>query len=83
MLIASCDSMTVKSMWCPVIGSHVACVSTLEGEIAAVICSEYDAANRLCNRRSALRTAGPLSRLLERLSEETLDDATTRCVLTS
>jgi hypothetical protein len=53
----------------------------LEGEVTGVICPEYDAVTGLCRRRTDVLRGGPLAQLLERTSEETLADATTRCVI--
>jgi hypothetical protein len=73
--------MSLETIWCPVIGSHVSRSTNLEREVTGVICPEYEAATRGCRRRMAVLGGGPLARLLERVSEETLDDATTQCVV--
>jgi hypothetical protein len=73
--------MSLETIWCPVTGRRVSRLANLEGEVTGVICPEYDAATGLCRRRTDVLRGGPLAQLLERASEETLADATTRCVI--
>jgi hypothetical protein len=75
--------MSLKTIWCPVISAHVSCVANLEGEVTSVICPEFEAATGGCRRRAAVLKGGPLAQLLERVSEETLADSTTRCVISA
>ena len=73
--------MTLEHVWCPVISAHVSRLTNFEGEVTSVICPDYDGATGLCRRRAAVLKGGPLARLLECVSEETLGDVTTRCLL--
>jgi hypothetical protein len=73
--------MSLQSIWCPISRSHISRVTNLEGEVTTVICPDYEAATGLCRRRTAVLKDGPLGQLLERVSEETLGDPTTRCIV--
>jgi hypothetical protein len=53
----------------------------LEGAVTTVICPDYDPARGGCRHRAEIWNNGPLGRLLERVSEKTLDDATAQCVV--
>jgi hypothetical protein len=72
--------MSLENVWCPVIAAHISRVTNLEGDVTSVICPAYEATTGLCRRREATLTGGPLARLLERVSEQTLGDPTTRCL---
>jgi hypothetical protein len=73
--------MAIKSVLCHVSQSHVRVVADLEGSITRLICSEYEEATGLCRLRKTALSGGPLSNLLERLDEGTLDRPATRCEL--
>ena len=69
--------MPVESVWCPVCHAGVIRVTNLEGEVRAVHCSQYreDAS---CALKAVARLGGPLSQLLEQVSEHTLGRQSTR-----
>lgn len=73
--------MTIRSVRCPILGARVTTVTDLEGTVTRVICPEYDVSKRTCRRTMSTREGGPLSQLLERVSEDTLDTHSTRCVV--
>ena len=73
--------MAIVSVRCPVLGASVTRVTDLEGEVTALICPEYEQPTGICRLKKNVRQGGPLSQLLERVSEETLDTRTTRCSL--
>jgi hypothetical protein len=73
--------MPIVSVRCPVLGAKVTCVTDLEGETTQVICPEYEESTGMCRLKRNVSQAGMLGQLLERVSEETLDSRTTRCVL--
>jgi hypothetical protein len=73
--------MAISSIRCPVPGARVTKVTDLEGTVTRVICAEYDASNGTCRLTMSTREGGPLSQLLERVSEDALDTRSTRCVL--
>ena len=73
--------MAITSIWCPVIGTAVTRVTDLEGHVIRIICAEYEESTGNCRlKRSAFR-GGPLSQLLERVSEDTLTSRSTSCAL--
>ena len=73
--------MKLETIRCPIIGTHVARDTDLEGRVSTVICPYYVPATGGCRQRATVSSGGPLARLLERVFEETLDDASTRCVV--
>jgi hypothetical protein len=73
--------MSLETIWCPVTGGRVSRLTNLEGEVTGVICQEYEAATGACRRRAGVLKGGPLAQLLERVSEETLADATMQCII--
>ena len=73
--------MAIRSLRCHVSQASVAVVTDLEGTIERVICPEYDAATRVCRLKQGASRGGPLSELVERLSEETLDSRGNTCEL--
>jgi hypothetical protein len=73
--------MAIRSIHCPVLGAHVTQVTDLEGAITRIICTEYVASDGSCRLKTSAREGGPLGQLLERVSEETLDTRSPRCVL--
>ena len=73
--------MAIESIYCHVLGAHVTRMTGLEGEVVRIICVEYDEPTGDCRLKKAGRQGGPLSQLLERVSEEALDTKSVRCHL--
>jgi hypothetical protein len=73
--------MAMKSVRCPVLGAHVTQVMDLEDAVTGVICTEYDASDGTCRLKKSALEGGPLSQLLERVSEDSLSTHGTLCVL--
>ncbi len=73
--------MAMNSVHCPVLGAHVTQITDLEGTVTRVICTEYDAADGTCRLRKSALEGGPLSQLLERVSEDALSTHGTLCML--
>lgn len=73
--------MAIVSVRCAVLGANVTRVTDLEDEVTALICPEYEEPTGICRLKNNARQGGPLSQLLERVSEDTLDTRTTRCNL--
>jgi hypothetical protein len=72
--------MGVTSIRCAVLGAEVGRVTDLEGNVVRIICDEY-AADGTCRLKTSALQGGPLSQMLERLSEHTLDVRGTACSL--
>ena len=72
---------TIKSVWCPVMQTHVTCVTDLEGTVRRVVCHEYEDASRTCRLRRRATEGGRLGQLLTRVSENALADSSVRCAL--
>lgn len=72
--------MAITSVHCPVLGSHVTRVTDLEGQTTQVICSELEPSG-LCRLKRQSQQGGPLSQLLERVSEGTLQTRDLHCIL--
>lgn len=73
--------MAITSIRCPVLGAHVTRVTDLEGTVTRIICAEYEGTSGTCRMKKAALEGGPLSQLLERMSEETLTTRSTLCDL--
>ncbi len=73
--------MALTSVPCHILGSNVTRVTDLEGRVTQLICPEYDPTRRLCRIRQRALSGGPLSQLLERVSEDTLAERGARCEL--
>ena len=73
--------MPATSVRCPVLGAHVTRVTDFEGVPVRIICAEYEQAGGMCRLKSNALDGGPLSRLLERVQENTLGSRSTRCDL--
>jgi len=71
--------MSLKQAHCPVLQAQVTVVTDLEGAIGRVICPEYVESDGSCRLKSQSIVGGPLSRLLERVSENTLASRGARC----
>jgi len=74
--------MAIQSIRCPVSGEQVTQVTNFEGGVKRVICPEYDEGGT-CRMMQAALQGGPLTQLLERNAEHTLNTRDTRCVLRS
>ena len=72
--------MAVTAIRCPVLGAEVGRVTDLEGRVLQIICDEYEQ-DGTCRLKTSARRGGPLSQLLERVSEHTLDTPGTVCSL--
>jgi hypothetical protein len=73
--------MAIESVRCPVLGAHVTRITDLEGEPVRLICAEYEERTGVCRLKKSALEGGPLSQLLERISEEALDTKNIRCGL--
>jgi hypothetical protein len=63
-----------------VLGAEVSRVMDLEGNVLRVICEEYGE-DGTCRLKTSALQGGPLTQLLERVSEHTLDARGTACSL--
>ena len=73
--------MPITTIRCDVLGANVSRVTDLEGMVMRVICPEYQEATGNCRIRSEASKGGPLSRLLERVEEDTLSSHGVRCAM--
>jgi len=73
--------MVLRLIRCPVLGGHVTRATDFEGNVTKIICEEYEEPAGTCRLRKAVFAGGPLTKLLERASEDTLDTGGTGCVL--
>jgi hypothetical protein len=73
--------MAVMSVRCYVLGAKVPAVVDFEGFVTSIICPQYEESTHLCRLKEGARSGGPLSQLLERVEEDTLDRRGTRCDL--
>jgi hypothetical protein len=73
--------MAIESVWCSVLKANVTKVISFEGEVSAVICPEFESAMKTCRLKRATAQYGPLSQLLDRVSEETLTEPSPHCNL--
>jgi hypothetical protein len=73
--------MSINSAFCPVLQTTVARMADFEGTITRVFCPEYDPSTRSCRVKLQGAGGGPLSQLLERLADGTLDRRGYRCDL--
>jgi hypothetical protein len=73
--------VAIESVFCHVGRVHVTIVKDFEGAIVRLICPERHASTGVCRLRAGALSQGPLSALLERLDEGTLDRRSTRCEL--
>ena len=65
--------MSIVTVYCPVSQQTIARVVDFEGAATNVICDAFVSANRTCGLKRHVDDGGPLSRLLERVAEHTLD----------
>ena len=73
--------MSIYSTYCPVLQATVTRVADFEGTVTRVFCPEYEPSTRSCRVKMQASGGGPLSQLLERLAEGTLDHRGYRCDL--
>jgi hypothetical protein len=73
--------MAIESVWCPVVHSTVRRITNLEGEVTSMICSEYEERSGRCRVKAVARQGGPLSQMLEAVSQDTLSHPSTQCDL--
>jgi hypothetical protein len=71
--------MAIKSVRCSVLGANITRVTDLEGTVTRIICPQYDDSKGGCRLRSDAFQGGPLSQLLTRVEEDTLDSPAIRC----
>ena len=72
--------MAIQSVHCAVLGSHVTRVTDLEGQTTKIMCPELEPSG-VCRLKRESQQGGPLSRLLERVSEGTLQSKDLKCIL--
>ena len=73
--------MAIVQVRCPVSGADVPRLVDLEDRTIRIICAEYDEATRICRLKKRAHEGGPLSQLLERVTESTLATKNLRCEL--
>jgi hypothetical protein len=73
--------MRLETVDCHVLGTHVTRVVDFEGMVDRVICPEYQAGTGTCRLKRAVATGGPLSRLLQRVDEEIVNEHEVTCSL--
>jgi hypothetical protein len=74
--------MSIVPVHRPVSQRTVVRIVDLEGATTTVVCDEFDSVTRTCRMKRRVDDNGPLSRLLERVSEHTLDRRSTQCDFT-
>jgi len=73
--------MPITTMRCHVSGTNVSRITDLEGTVTRVICPEYSEPQGVCRLRGDALKGGPLSRLLERVEENSMAERGTLCDL--
>jgi hypothetical protein len=73
--------MAITTVRCHVLAATVTRITDLEGEVSRIICPEYHEPTGSCRLLSDADTGGPLSRLLERVAEDSLTRRGSRCHL--
>jgi hypothetical protein len=73
--------MAITSVHCRVLGGRVARVTDLEDRALKVICPEFEPATSSCRLKKQSHKGGPLSELLERMSEDMPRAGSDRCDL--
>ena len=71
--------MPITTVHCPVSHADVVRVTDFEGATTRVVCPQYDEPGETCRLKSSASTAAPLTRLLQRVDESTLDVHDVRC----
>lgn len=75
--------MPIRLVRCHVLHANVSVITDLEDCITRIICSEYDAPTGTCRLKRQASEGGPLSQLLDRVSEDSLATRGTRCELSA
>ena len=73
--------MPIESVFCHVLSGQVTRITDLEGGFVRIICPQYEEPTGDCRLKRAGRQGGPLSQLLERVADETLDTKSISCHL--
>jgi hypothetical protein len=73
--------MAITTIRCPVAQRSVVCDTDLEGTVTRVICAELEERTGICRLKRSALDSGPLSQLLLRASEHTLDSRRLVCDL--
>jgi hypothetical protein len=74
-------TVPITSVYCHVLGGNITRVTDIEGSVTRLICPVYESPTGFCRIRRDAFAGGPLSQLLERVAEDTLDVRSTRCDL--
>jgi hypothetical protein len=73
--------MAITTIRCPVAQRDIVCDADLEGTITRVFCPELEAQTGICRLKRNALEGGPLTQLLQRASEHTLDSRRLTCGL--
>ena len=73
--------MAITTIPCAVAQRDIMCEADLEGTITRVFCPELEERTGVCRLKRNAIEGGPLSQLLERASEHTLDSRRLTCNL--
>ena len=73
--------MAIKSTYCHVREGQVSVITDLEGVLTRLICPDYEPSSGTCRIRAGVLGNGPLSQLLQRVDDDTLDKPAARCAL--
>jgi hypothetical protein len=73
--------MPITTVHCPVSHADVVRVTDFEGTPTRVVCPEFDEPTEACRLKMRASAEPPLTRLLERVDEGTLDVHDARCQL--
>lgn len=73
--------MAITAIRCPVAQRDIMCEADLEGTITSVFCPELDERTGICRLKRKALEGGPLTQLLQRASEHTLDSRRLTCGL--
>ena len=73
--------MATESVHCPVLNGAVTQITDLEGHVTQIICPQLVHGASLCRVRIRASEGGPLSQLLERVSEHDLQAKGHGCVM--
>jgi hypothetical protein len=74
-------TVAITSIHCHVLGDNILRVTDLEGSVTRIICPAYESPTGFCRIRRDAFAGGPLSQLLDRVAEGTLDVRSARCDL--
>ena len=73
--------MAIKSVWCPVLQTHVTHITDLEGRVVWVVCYEFEEATRTCRMKRRALESGPLAQLLTHVSDDGLANPLVSCAI--